>query len=508
MSWQSVRTIHFQQKKSLIDPWKAQTILMQAMKGAGKSNFLEYAGEQLHNFGWTGLDLWGAPNGENWFYAINKDCRDEYLRLVAQDPIKKGILHCNCHKTHPIMILCPDTKKFDQYTVDMYNDVIIKSREWWINYCTRNNIFPIEWKKEMTGKKIEVSHTPLITIKYVPEPTHNGSNHEMFRKLMVESILKCRDESRFLTFNPMLWENEFAKYKAVEIIVKLLEYVKNTYFLPKPDEILDPIKNKFDTHKRPTFQDLKMYNWDKMFVLAREFGELTASNLRAEASSTITKRAFLGFIRRSRHAQITLLGDYQNPDDVFPSIRDQADIFLIKRAPKRLFGQGWEWFFKDIDFKRDGILQKHGHTKYGYDLANKMYPRIDQLANNYLYAVYPDDSYVLWKTPSPDFHHKKAEEHFRVITGITWESIIVKSSKSIEVDNLSDAPKEIRSAASVGLVELIASFVNPVTEGGKGMEYKEAFDNIMKMAETGKIPRPGWASPDSMSKWYRRNSKK
>lgn len=503
-----VNTIHHENKKNLLDSTKAQTILMQAMKGAGKSNTLEWAGQQLFDRGWTGLDIWAAPNGENWFYPINFNHRTEYLEMVAKDPAKKGVIHCNCNRTYPIMIICPDTKKFDQYSIDLFNDTIIRSKEWWIHYCIRNNIFPVEFRKEMIGKKIEVSKQPLITVKYLPEPTQNGSNHEMFRMMMIDSVLQCRKEGRYLTFNPMIWDKEFPRFKAIDLTVRLLEYMKYTYFMPQTDDVLEPIRQKIRMGRKLNINELRLYNWDKMFVIAREFGELTASNLRAETNSTITKRAFLMFIRRSRHAQITLLGDYQNPDDVFPSIRDQADIFLLKRAPRRLFGQGWNWLFEKIERERQAIFNKHGLTRYSNDLANRLYPRIEQLANNYLYAVYPDDSFVLWKIPSPDFHHKKAEEHFRVITGIMWEDIGGKSAKTIEMDSMEGQPKELKSAASIGLMDLIKSLVGPKESGGKGLEYKDAFDKIMKMAEEGKIPRPSWSNWNSMYRWYKRNNRK
>lgn len=479
------------------------------MRGAGKSTALEYFGQYLYLMGWTGLDLWAPPNAENFFYAINLNHKSEHESDVKIGLKSKFDLHCNCNRTFPIMILCPDTKKFDQYSLDVFNDYVIKSREWWIDYCRKKGIFPIEWHSNMIGKKIESSHESLITVKYIPEPSYNGSNHNLFRKIIIESILECRDQGRILTFNPILWENELPRFKAIDLIMRLLEYVKNTYFLPQPDDVLEPIKQKIadGKAKRLTLSELHLLHWDKMYVIAREFGELTASNLRSEASSTITKRAFLSFIRRSRHAQITLLGDYQNPSDVFPSIRDQADIFLIKRAPKNLFGQGWEWLFETIEKKRQQILEYGNYTEESRRIADTKYPRIEQLANNYLYAVFPDNSFVLKNIPSPDFHHKQAHEHFRILTGITWENIAPSKSKTIEIDSIEDVSKQVKSAASISYSQLIKSLVSSTADGGKGMTYKEAYDTIMKMAEKGEIPRPTWSRWDSMFTWYKRNTK-
>ena len=63
----------------------------------------------------------------------------------------------------------------------------------------------------------------------------------------------------------------------------------------------------------------------------------------------------------------------------------------------------------------------------------------------------------------------------------------------------------MKAVASISLVDLIKSLITPIANGGKGMIQKDAFDEIMKMAEAGKIPRPSWSNWSSMNRWYKRN---
>ncbi len=298
------------------------------IKGGGKSVVVEKVGQELLDAAWTILDLNGAPNLESAYWVVNKDCRSAYLQQLEENKILRGAPHCNCHKQYPILLICPETKQFDQYSIDSYNGFVIKSRQWYLDYCRENEIYPIEFQNSMIGKKIETNKLPLIEVKYLPEPSLNSSNHVAFKNLMTDAILHCRDQGRVLVFNPMLWQREFAKFKALELIIKMLEEVKNQHFLPQPPEIVNPIKAKVRAGSRISKEEKRLLSWQHMGVLIREASDLTAGVLKVETHSTLTKKALLGFIRRSRHIGCTLVLDTQRPDDVFVGIRDSFSIVL------------------------------------------------------------------------------------------------------------------------------------------------------------------------------------
>src|SRR3989304_2735483 len=85
------RKIYRETTGAWINPNRPQVILTQGMRGAGKSLLDEMVAEQLYLQGWTILDLLAARNAENFFWAINKNCKELWKHKIAQDPSLRNI---------------------------------------------------------------------------------------------------------------------------------------------------------------------------------------------------------------------------------------------------------------------------------------------------------------------------------------------------------------------------------------------------------------------------------
>jgi len=356
------KTTFIQKKGAWIDPSRPVVYLTQGARGSGKSLLNEMIAEQLYLRHWTVLDLLGARTLENLYWAVNKNHRTDYLNELKLDPTKKGSKHCNCNTRYPITILCPDYISFDQDSIDRYNEV----------YYTKEEFFTLrkDKKSDLYGSmefdsKMRKTQKELVKVRYLQPPTMTGSNKEIIVEEFYDAVLEARREHRIICVNPKLFPNEFHRYKTLEIIIRSLEALMYTHFKPPTEKSVGKPKEKWNSKDR---------NSNKLAVVMREFGEVTANILKGENQSTLTKKALLQYIRQTRHYGISLIGDYQRPDDVFPAIRQQSDIFIIKRAPQQLLGDGWEWLFKDINIQRKKIFDRWGNNPMAQMWADKKYP--------------------------------------------------------------------------------------------------------------------------------------
>lgn len=506
------QTIHFEKKGAFINTDFAKVYLTQGMRGSGKSNLDEMIVEQLYLKGWTVLDLLGARNMENLYWAVNKNCREKYLERIRINPSLKGMMHCNCSRRYPISVVVPDYIKFDSHSIDMYNEKFWKKSEL------------IEMMKQK-GQRIDGileydrNHPPVknsvkewVKIKHLPPPTVSGSNKDLITDIFYDAVLEARRERRIIVMNPMLFPNEFHRYKTLELVIRSLEQLMYRNFKPTTPESVGKSRGlSFPVPEEgipsmgiPKWTPIEK-NWNKLCVLMREFGEVTANALKGENQSTLTKKALLQYIRQTRHYGISLVGDYQRPDDVFPSIREQADIFLIKRAPKKLLGDGWDWLFREIELRRKTIFKKHGMSQPIINYADKVFPRVEQLAKNYAYVVYPDNQFRLIKIPTPTFHHKQEDEHFENDTGIIWkESEHVNLQKAV-------GSSENKLAKDVETDETETKLFNVIERiiGNNKPNWDLVVTELTKLGNTGIIKVPAtWQSKDAVRKWYKRKSTK
>jgi len=489
-----------------LNPNRPQVILCQGARGAGKSMLDEMAAEQLYLQGWTILDLLAARNAENLFWAINKNHREEWKHKVIRDPSLKGMPHCQCNRSYPITLLIPEYMEFDRKKLDEFNQVYLTKAEY-VRMCAEKKWIP-EWDPNKRPRRDELDKNwqPKMRLRLLPAPTTTGSNKQLIEEIFMKAVVEARRERRIVCMNPMFYPNEYHKYRTMEIIIRCLGRMMYTHFRPLTEQEVG--KPRFDSQGKPQWTKFQR-NHHRVAVVMREFGEVTAAVLKGENQSTMAKKALLDYIRQTRHYNISLIGDYQRPDDVFSGIRDQADIFIIKRSPRKLLGDAWKWMFDDIESRREKIIFKYGLQR-GTEIADNVVPKIQELGNNYAYVIYINDKYKLWKIPTPNFHHKDREDHFEVVTGLTWVEkahgkINLKEVAKSAEKNSEDALKDSWEAK---MYEVIRGMVRPLAPK-KSKKWSVVFEEVAEMVGNGVLEMPNsWSTPDAMRKWFSRKEKK
>jgi len=133
-------------KKLADDPWldyeDPEIILVQGMRNSGKSVTTEYIAEKYYEKGFNIWHLWGARSFENLYWAINKNCKQNY-RFTIEKKVREynkinGTnkkesdfnfgLHCNCCKSYPITWMIPDYIDVNQESLDRFNGIYFTDR--------------------------------------------------------------------------------------------------------------------------------------------------------------------------------------------------------------------------------------------------------------------------------------------------------------------------------------------------------------------------------------------
>ena len=291
-----------------INPNRPQVILCQGARGAGKSVLDEMAAEVLYLQGWTILDLLAARNAENLFWAINKNHKEEWKKKVELDPSLRGMPHCQCETSYPITLLLPEYMEFDRKKLDEFNQVYLTKAEY-VRMCIEKKWIP-EWNpnKRPRHDEFDKNWQPKMRLRLLPAPTTTGSNKQLIEEIFMKAVVEARRERRIVCMNPMFYPNEYHKYRTMEIIIRCLGRMMYTHFRPLTEKEVGKPRDKWSRFQR---------NHHRVGVVMREFGEVTAAVLKGENQSTMAKKALLDYIRQTRHYNISLIGDYQRPDDVF-----------------------------------------------------------------------------------------------------------------------------------------------------------------------------------------------
>ena len=372
------RTIHKTNNNVILNPNKAQVILIQGARGSGKSVCDEKFGELLHDEGHTVLDILSAPNLENCYWAICKNCKQEWGK---KNKFERMELHCNCTKRHPILLVVPEYVDFDDYKLGLYNGKYYSKQDW-------ANMGNIEW---VTGDPDHIKKnrgTEWIKVRKLPVPKARDANKDYIISQFRDCLLTARSERRILVMNPAFYKITFHWHKTLELVIKNLGKIAIESFKPLTEKDLKKPKSQFTKYEK---------NYHRMAVCMREFGSVAPSQLKVDQYETLAKKALLGFIRLCRHYNISLIGDYQRQADVFAGIKDQRDIFIFKRSNRDLIPQEWVWLQDDIDAKRRKIIERYGNNPRAWGLANLKHPKIEDLSNEYCYAVFANNHVKLMK---------------------------------------------------------------------------------------------------------------
>lgn len=364
---------------AVIKTSKQNLIGILGARGTGKSILGEALLERYYEKGYTCLDLWSAPNLENAFW------------IFAKEGHKKRI---------PITILAPESFIMPEAQVDRFNGKFIYTRQ------------------------------SLVKFVKLPAPTLKSDTeaNERILEILIETIKECREKRRILVFNQFMFPNETEMFLILEILFRNLITISNNYFHSiKPEDV--GVKKEEDMHPRDR-------NYHKMCFIIRESAELAPARLKGDKSgeSTRIKKALLKFVRLARHSNIDGILDYQNASDLDSPIRNQIDLWLIKRWTKELGGEYFEYVFRAVKEKRDRIFYEMGYNDEAFAFADSACPPIEKLTYYWYYLVKSGDQPRLKKTPEYHLKHKEPNDKWWKMTDIPidWNKDLINKSRTKE----------------------------------------------------------------------------
>lgn len=417
---------------------------------SGKTTGMEETAEDYYNQGLNIWHIWGARSYENWFWSVNLNCRAKWqnTRNMPEEMQEQldGRIHCDCHRAIPSVLIFPDYKDVDKWSVLRFNGRVWKSIQEYSD-AVQAGLMPFEITPENRkllheGKLYKPDflqpEIDLIKIAYVTIPKGVESS-EIFKKQWIKIVLDARTEARVIGLTPQIFEGDKDKFLVVGEIFKLIPDIADEYFQKLTPEqvgkmrgVGHPIPEEGTDTDRPWTPREK--GWNKFVVIANELGTIAPNNKYSrQVESKNAKRPIVDMIPELRHmgSGVWFLGDLQNPDDLNSSVRPQANNVIVKRATKELLGTEFEPFFRKVEEVRYREFLKFGFEVKAVEderfvpievknYVNSKHPRIEELPSNKGYVVFRNGEYFLETFKMPSFHHRKEGESFRQLTGITW----------------------------------------------------------------------------------------
>jgi energy-coupling factor transporter ATP-binding protein EcfA2 len=405
---------------TLLNLNKQQFVGILGARGSGKSYLGDTFLEMYHRKGYTCLDLFSAPFYENYFWCMPK----QGLNADGK-PFTKRI---------PITIIAPESLIIDQDGIDTFNNHV-------------NTRYPL----------VRVSKIPTATVK-----PYSEQNDKILEIITVE-ILKCRSERRILCFNTSIFPIEKVMYLTLEIIFRGILKVANEHFDQlTPEDLGRPLTKTEKNHHKMAFQ-------------LREIGSLFPSLVKGDQSgySKNTKKGFLEFVRLARHGSIDGVFDYQSTTDVMGSIRNQIDVWCIKKWNKQLASEQFEWIFKTIKAKREKIAEHFRFSKSGWIVADSSYPTIESLNKTWFYGLIDGYNPKLFPVPPLGIRHKEPVDKWQRLTGIKLihdQSMIVSAGNTGRTKVTKKDEKEL-------------FLLMQKEKSVKGVKWRDVADKLAKMQE-------------------------
>lgn len=387
-------TIDRKKIKGFLNMSKQQFMAVLGVRGEGKSVLLEGLGYRYWKAGYTLLDLWGAPNYENYFWCLSA----------------KG------HKAKiPITIIAPESLIIIPEERDAFNQT-------------------------------QLTQYPLVRIVQVPTPTakEESEQNDRIYQLFTDEIIRCRKERRILCFNAKIFPDEKGMFRTLEILFRGVDKIAYKNF--------DALTPKSLGLKSRDEMTIKQKNHHKILFIIREFGELAPAKLKGDKSgqSTLIKKAQMKLFRLARHTSVNGFIDFQNFTDVDSSIRHQFDLHAVKGWTRDLAGEKMQWIFDKIERKRKRILEWYRNSNDGRILADSLFPPIELLSNLWYYGFNSYKIPQLFPVPISPTMHKEPTDKWDKITGISLEhdpDLVKKLSNS--------APSKVSRADESNLFNLM-----------------------------------------------------
>jgi hypothetical protein len=549
------RTPQKNSSKDWLDFVEPQIIFSQGMRGGGKSVLVNRTAERLYNEGFLIMHIWSARSLENLYWAINKNCRAHYSKLkiivdafydktcqgnLRQKCASKGLmgteyekyhdlsiqsnlikssgnnlfkltslgiqlhkrelLHCNCSKSYPILIAVPDYVEFDQESIDKFNGFYFRDLKHYAKYLRE---ITTEQKKLLEDGKLiipkEFRSRPQIKIAHFTTPTSSDRKLK-FREEFTKIILDARKEHRILVMNPSLFEGEMDKFDTLAEIFKMIPYlmIRSGHFKALTVN---------DVGKSRKYWSKKQKSWHRVAIVINELRSVApSSNLHADKDASKSKKAVFGIVPEARHFKLTILGDYQDNDDLYSGVKKQANIIIIKRGSRNILGENFKWAFDKVEYDRIGLARKiWTKAKYvekierlkGLENANRNFkkyldqrrPYIDELPDNKAYVTWQNQEIKLINVDPPSFHHKQSTEDFLLDTGIVWtvnkdkkpqeKSITTKKERKESIQNI----KKIKE-------DVLIRISHMRLDGQKS--WTEIKEELVELQKVGIIPQMGY----------------
>ena len=467
-------TLNIHEDEAWIDPNKQNFYLTIGERGYGKSVFDEFVANELYDKGITIIDLHGADNLENFFWCVNFNHGKEHKDWMRDNPNQREPLQCECSQAFPILILCPEYVQWDMKSIDYANGKYYTKNEWKaLGNIEYNRINPPVKPKELQPE-------PLIVVKHLPLPKKSKSaKNPEFIEAFTNALLQARKERRILCVNPKMWleEHEDYHFKTLEIILRQIRHIAYEHFQPLTEKQLGKPKSKW------TDQEL---SWHKTAIVIREASEILPQGTKGDYSgdSLLSKKASMGLVKKSRHESINLILDTQRFEDLFPPVRDNHSILIIKHTPEKLLGDNLKQYEEKIDGKRLEILERTRYSSKGFKKANRLWPNIKRMGYNYAYIVKSDNTPRLNEIPMPRFHHKQPTDNWCNIMGVyyTINKELINTVQESKVDSKMLKPNESEE-------KILYHTIKELKEVKK-MKWDKILEKLIEMQEHSSIKYP------------------
>jgi len=534
-----------------------QVILLQGMRGAGKTVSTEWIAEQFYKKGFLILHLWGARSFENLYWAINKNCQEPYhkmkiiadaffeesrekmswsdyilskmtkedskhfIELMSQNGLinieenekfslttkgiklhNKELLHCNCNTSYPITWIVPEYIEVKQESLDRFNGVYFDGIQDFSNYF--KEIETEEREKLEHGKLKKPSYLQpkrkMIVRKITPPTTQ--SRKELFREQFTRLLLEARKEHRIVVMNPAIFEGQTEKFETLAEMINYLPFLmhKSGHFKP-----LDNPKNKYER------------NHQNIVIVINEIRSVSpSSRLSGENKAGVSKKAIFDKIPEMRHMKTWFIADYQNPEDLFVGVRYQANLTVIKKSSRNILGDDWKWLFEKVENDRlktarkyDPSIQKNTLWYFEQnpsikEILDQYRQRVDELDENRGYVTFPNNEYRLETIPMPQFHHKESRDDFLKDSGIQWTTNKEKTQRDAETLDVAETVGKKKKKIKEEILKKIDYMRN------EGKSFETIKNELVLQEEQGIIQNMGFANkePIYFSNWFNRWKKK
>lgn len=490
-----VKTSNRQTKESFLDVNMPQKIFYQGKSVTGKGVARERCIEVYYDNGITCAELWAARNNENMFYAYNNNCQklwefvmkflkylseqnmttsdrksamrymdmynDEMFDFYMNDMIyskwikvkdnmialtKEGFetlndepLHCNCNRAYPILFMVPDYVHISQESIDRFNKKYFwdykEYQEAWQKGYVRESMEKSTnfWKVE----KPQQLQTSILKVVYFSVPT--ATKKDRFIDQFARYLMQARDEHRILVQNPRMFAGD-DKFRTLAAEINSLPAITQKHFIPLTEEQVG----------KPRYQWSKYeLSYAKLAIGLGELKTIAPSHkLSGEQKSSDTKRALFDKIGEWTHWNMWLVGDYQNPEDLYSGVRYQSDYIVIKRASRNLLGSDFAWLFDDIEENRKKMYMRLGISeevlekmpwlidKSIHTRVNKKWCRVQNLPDYLSIVTDIDNTFYYRKIGANQHHHKHRKDNSDVVFKLDITMVDTETGQVITADNI------------------------------------------------------------------------